>query len=316
MNKGLVALAALCVIAQSGPVNAQTVSIGSNPQGSSAYATAAAVAKVAAQEAGLRARVVPQGGPAVTLPLVNKGKLTYSISVSIVTAFAKKGIAMFKKRPQEKLRVVSALRNLYFGYVVPKKSNIRELSDLRGKHIPVGFSKQKIAGLFNKAVLATAGLTLKDIKGVPVPSSVRALEDLMGGKVDASSVPVAGGQTRQAHASIGIRYLTIAKTPAAKAAIGKILPGVVIETLEPSPEFAGITGPTNVLAAPFILNASADLAEGEVYKLVKTLHANKKKLVAAFKGLKGFNPDKMYVDFGVPYHAGAMKFYKEIGQVK
>ncbi|HIC58657.1 MAG TPA: hypothetical protein EYO71_01070 [Rhodospirillales bacterium] len=43
-------------------VFARTFSIGTNPQGSLAYSTGAGIAKVANEVAGIKARVVPQGG--------------------------------------------------------------------------------------------------------------------------------------------------------------------------------------------------------------------------------------------------------------
>jgi TRAP-type uncharacterized transport system substrate-binding protein len=63
--------------------SAQTLGIGSNPQGSLAYSTAAGIAKVATEATDLKLRVIPQGGPVVTLPLVNSGELDFSISVSM-----------------------------------------------------------------------------------------------------------------------------------------------------------------------------------------------------------------------------------------
>ncbi|MCY4192119.1 MAG: hypothetical protein OXD42_12510, partial [Rhodospirillaceae bacterium] len=88
------------------------------------------------------------------------------------------------------------------------------------------------------------------------------------------------------------------------------------EKISPSPAFAGVTGPTNIMAAPFIITANAKVSDGLVYDLVKAMAANKKMMVAAFKGMSGFNPDKMYVDIGVPYHPGAMRYYRETGQAK
>ena len=63
--------------------SAQTISIGTNPQGSLAYATGAGIARVAIEDADVKMRVVPQGGPVVTLPLLNKGRLDFTISVSV-----------------------------------------------------------------------------------------------------------------------------------------------------------------------------------------------------------------------------------------
>lgn len=58
---------------------AQTLSLGTNPQGSLAYATGSAISKVGIEKANLRIRVPPQGGPSNTVPLVNSGELDFSI---------------------------------------------------------------------------------------------------------------------------------------------------------------------------------------------------------------------------------------------
>ena len=110
---------------------AQTYSIGSNPQGSLAYAAAAGVAKVASEDAGLKARVVPQGGPVVTLPLVEKGRLDFSIAVSLVAAFGKQGRAMFNGKKQKNVRIVATLFPLRLGFYVRKDSGITSLNSSR-----------------------------------------------------------------------------------------------------------------------------------------------------------------------------------------
>ena len=312
--KSLFLAAAATMIAL--PALAQTYSIGTNPQGSSAYATGAAVAKVAKDVLNLRARVVPQGGPVVTLPLVDKGRLDFSIAVSVVTAFAHRGAAMFKGKPQKDVRVVAVLRTLRLGIFVAKDSGIGSVADLKGVRLSSGFAKQRIQGLFWRALLNMADLTFKDVKGVPAPNGVRGVDDFMGGKVDAAMFSITSGKMRQALASRGFRYISLPDDPAAVKKLQAIAPGSVVEKISPSPAFAGVTGPTNIMAAPFIITANAKVSDGLVYDLVKAMAANKKMMVAAFKGMSGFNPDKMYVDIGVPYHPGAMRYYRETGQAK
>jgi len=298
------------------PAFAQTYSIGTNPQGSSAYATGAAVAKVAKDVVGLRARVVPQGGPVVTLPLVNSGRLNFSIAVSVVTAFANQGKAMFKGKPQKDVRVVAVVRTLRLGIFAAKDSKIASVADLKGKKISSGFAKQRIQGLFWRALLNMADLTFKDVKGVPAPNGVRGVDDYMGGKVDAGMFSITSGKMRQAYASRGFKYVSLPDDPASVKKMQAIAPGSVVEKIGPSPAYAGVTGPTNIMAAPFIVTANAKVSDDIVYKLVKAMAANKKMMVAAFKGMAGFNPKKMYVDIGVLYHPGAMKYYRETGQAK
>lgn len=296
------------------PAAAQTFSIGSNPQGSLAYAAAAGVAKVAIENADIKMRVVPQGGPVVTLPLLNNGELDFTISVSVVTAFSRTGGAMFKGRKQSNVRVAASMFPLVLSWYVRKDSPIKTIADIKGMRVPSRFTKQKIAGLFGQAMLATAGVTLNDVKGVPVPNGVRGVQDFMAGKIDAVNFSLSSGKTREAHAAVGgIRVLSAVMNAKTQAIVRKIAPGAVLDTIRPSPVYPGVTGPTNALMAPFIVNASTKTPNEVVYRLVKALHANKKKLVGSHKAFGGFSPAKINRDLGLPYHPGAEKFFKEAG---
>ena len=94
--------------------------------------------------AGIKARVVPQGGPVVTLPLLDKGELDFSISISMLAVFAHKGVAMFKKSgKQPNAQVVAAVIPLELGWFVRKDSNITSMKDLKGKRVSSKLSKQK-----------------------------------------------------------------------------------------------------------------------------------------------------------------------------
>lgn len=299
-----------------GPAAAQTYSIGTNPQGSSAYPTGAAVARVARDKMDLRARVVPQGGPVVTLPLVNQGKLDSSIAVSVVAAFAYQGRAMFKGRAQKNIRVVAVLRTLRLGVFTKQDSNIKTMADLKGARVSSGFGKQRIQQLFWQAMLAMPGLTYKDVNSVPAPNGVRGVDDFMAGNVDVAMFSITSGKVRQTFAAVKSRYVSLPDDPASIKRLQAVAPGTIVETVSPSPAFAGITEPTKIMAAPFIVTAGAQVSEEMVYKLTKAIAESKDLMVSVFKGMSGFNPKRMYIDIGVPYHPGAMKYYRETGQAK
>ncbi len=293
---------------------AQTISMGTNPQGSLAYATGAGVAKVAIENAGVKMRVVPQGGPVVTLPLLNKGKLDFTISVSVVTAFARTGAKMFKGKKQSNVRIVASLFPLILGWYVPKDSPIKTFADIRGKRVPSKYTKRKIAGLFARAMLAAHGITMNDVKKFPVPNGVRGVDAFMAGKVDAVYFSLSSGKTRQAHAAVGgIRVLTMQKNAKTQKIIHSISPGAVIATIQPSARFPGFSKPINTLIAPFIVNASSQTPNETVYKVVKAIYENKKKMVLSHKAFNGFQPKTINRDLGLPYHPGSIKFFKEIG---
>ena len=312
MTRLVIGILALIFAAQG--VQAQTVSIGTNPQGSLAYATGAGVAKVAIEAAGVNMRVVPQGGPVVTLPLANNAELDFTISNVAASSFAVLGKEMFKGRKQENIRLVAVLFPLYGGFYVRNDSGIKTLSDLKGKRIPSKYTKQKIVGLNSLSVLNTVGLSYKDVVGVPVPNGVRGVRDFMEGKNDAAYFSLTSGITRQAHAAVGgIRVLSMENTPEALAALRSIVPAGSIATLQPAKLYPGVMKPTHVFQASFVVNASTKTPDDVVYKVVKALHANKQKLIGSHGMFKQFDPGKMHVDLGVPYHPGAARFYKEMG---
>lgn len=314
MKTAIMAGAAAAASLAAAAACAQTISIGTNPQGSLAYATGAGIARVAIEEAGVKMRVVPQGGPVVTLPLLNKGRLDFTISVSVVTAFARQGAAMFKGRKQENVRMAASLFPLVVGWYVREDSPIRTIADLKGRRLPSKYTKQRIAGLFARALLATAGIAEKDTRPFPVPNGVRGVEAFMAGKVDAANFSLSSGKTRQAHAAVGgIRVLSAELNARTQEILQGVAPGAYIGTIQPSPRFPGVEGPTNTLVAPFILNAGADTPDELVYRVVKAIWANKEKLVASHKAFGGFDPKGINRDVGLPYHNGARKFFAEAG---
>ena len=47
--------------------------------------------------------------------------------------------------------------------------------------------------------------------------------------------------------------------------------------------------------------------------MLKAMVANLPDMVAINKAMDGLTPKMMAVDIGVPFHPGAVKFYKEVG---
>ena len=296
---------------------AQTVAIGSNPQGSVAYSTAASIAKLISDETDLQMRIVPQGGPVVTIPLVNSGELEFSVSNSIPVFFGQRGKAMFKDRPQVEVKMVAALYNLNVGYFVRADSDIMTLEDMKGRKVASKFTKQKVVGLIGRSILATVGMTMNDVVGVPVPSGGRGVEDFIAGKVEVGLFSMTSGKVLQADAAVGgIRWLSVSTDEEAQAKLKAVAPGSYVEEVGPAENHPGVTGPTGIFAGPFLLLAGDKTSEETVYQITKVLHDGQAALAAANKTFNNFDPAAMAPDLGVEMHAGALRFYREIGLVE
>lgn len=293
---------------------AQTVSLGTNPQGSVAFAAGSAIAKVAIEKGDIRMRVVPQGGPNVVFPLVNAGELNFGVANGTVANFAYRGVEEFDT-PNENIRFVARLFPLYAGFIVRGDSDIHTLSDLKSRVVPSAYINQMTLVNSSDAVLSTVGLSTADVDGAAVPNGVRGVQDLEEGKVEATWFSTTSGRVMQADAAItgGIRVLPVENTPENDALVAQVAPGASIEDVAPGPSFPGVDETIGTFVQPFVLVANSDTPDDVVYAVVKALHENKEALAISFGSFTNFDPNGLKVDVGVPVHPGAAKFFAENG---
>jgi uncharacterized protein len=296
------------------PAAAQMYGLGTGKQGFFTYSAGAAIAKVASDN-GLSLRIQPFGGTSAYVPAVNAKEVDFGLANELETNYAVTGTVIYKDKPQLDIRVVAITNPLYSALFVRKDSPIKTISDLKGKRIPTDYVSQKVLDILVQGTLANAGLTYNDIQKVRVPNVVGGANEFAEGKADAFNFALGAGKVAETDAKVGgIRALPIDPSPEAMARLRKWVPVAYATKVEPAKGRAGIIEPTTLFAYDYLLLASTKVPDEAVYKLTKILHNNKAALVAAFRPLAGFMPDRMNKDMSpVQFHAGAIKYYKEIG---
>lgn len=296
--------------------SAQTYGIGANPQGSIFYAAGAAISKVMVEQAKLQFRVAPYAGSSTYLPLINKGDLAFGLSNTAESAFAYEGKEMFKGRANNNLRAVALTIPILSGIGVRKDSDIKTIADLKGKRVPVGYNSGRIFHFLQGGALATAGLTDKDLNGVPTPNFVEGIKAFMAGRTDAAYFPYNSGIAKQAMATVpgGWRYLSIDGSPDGVKKMVDFTPTSMAAAVKPGANSTGVeANPTYLVRVDIMLLASNKVADDVVYNVVKTMYGNKPALAKALGAFNRFDPKGMTRPHPAPYHPGAIKFYKEIG---
>lgn len=312
----IAAAAALALAAATGSgAAAQTVGIGTLPQGSQGFAVAAAVAKIASEAGGLDARAVGQGGSNVYLPQVARGEIEFGTSNTFESVFAARGTGNFEGRPLPQLRMVAALTPFRTGIMVRRDSGIRSVQDLRGRPFPTDYTAQRLVSVMLDAALAMAGMTTDDLTRVPVPNFVRGAELLASREVDGVLLAPGSGVVQQADSRAGVTFIDLPTGPEAAAVLAQRLPGARIVTVEPG--IAGVTAPTAMMGYEYTLVAGAGVPEDTVYRLVKALHGNQAALAAANREFADWNPAEMAPAIeGIEYHPGAVRFFREAGLMR
>ncbi len=307
---GLMAVIASATVAHD--VAAQPVGIGTSPQGTITYQMGAAVAKALTESAKIQARVQPSSGTGTMIPLVNSGEIDIGFCNSLELIESVSGTGTFDKRPNPKLRQIATLYPLVTGLFVRADSPIKTLADLKGKKIAYGFTSQEIIKTTVDAMLATAGLTIADMQPVLVPNLIRGVEEFMAGRVDVTTFALGGAKTQEADASVGgIRWLDLGNSPAANTALAKVFKTAYIGPANPAPNIAGLKAPIHTMHYDYTLFANADVPADRIKAITAVIAEQKEVLAAAFPGFKGLQPAKLFKDIGVPYHDGAVAYYKD-----
>ncbi len=302
-------LAAAPLVAQ-----AQVLGFGSAPQGSIGYNMSAAIARVMSEQAGIQSRVQPYSGSSAVLPLVNSGELDLTVCNVLEIQEAAAGEGMYKGRKQPNLRVLGVIFPLYSSIFVRKDSPIKTLADLKGKRLPYGYSSQLTLERIVDAIIATGGLERKDIVPVLVPNVIRGADDFMEGKLDGGFFALGAAKVAEVDKTVGgIRYLPTPDDPQALARMKKLMPYAYVTTVNPSPAFVGLDGPTKLMGYDYLVAVGAHVKDETVYKIAKSMYENKPKLVESLKAFGIWNPQQMHKPMPAPYHPGSEKFFKEKG---
>jgi len=301
-------------VAMATPAAAQMYGLGTGKQGFFTYSAGAAIAKVASDH-GLALRIQPFGGTSAYVPAVAAKEVDFGLANELETNYAVTGTVIYKGKPQPDIRVVAIMNPLYSALFVRKDSPIKTIADLKGKRVPTDYTSQRVLDILVQGTLANAGLTYNDIQKVRVPNVVGGANEFAEGKADVFNFALGAGKVSETDAKVGgIRALNIDPSPEAMARLRKWVPVAYAAKVEPAKGRAGINEPTTLFAYDYLLLTSTKIPDEAVYKLTKILHENKAALVAGFRPLAGFMPNRMNKDMSpVQFHPGAIKYYKEIG---
>lgn len=294
----------------------QAVGIGTGPQASLTNRIGSAIAKVIADDAGLKTRAVPHTSNAHHAPLVDRGTLAFGVTSTGDLGDAVAGRGSFRGHPVSKKFVIAArMVPLPVGTLVRKDSPYKTLKDMKGRKFACGFTAQKTVLAILNSFLGNAGMSASELDCVPVPNTTAGTQLFLKGTIDGTPSSLGGARLRNASAKVGgIRILKMFNTPAGIAAMQKAYPGSYLIKLRKG---IGVEGETWSMAFDMILMTSTKTSNETVYKSVKALYSGKPGLMSVSKVFGGFNPKAMAVDFpGVDIHPGAMKFYKEVGVTK
>lgn len=264
---------------------------------------------------GLIASAVSSRGSVDNVNAIISGLRNSGFAQSDVAYWAYTGTGTMEgKEPATDLRTIAALFEEHIHLVALADSGINSVADLKGKRVSLD---EPGSGTYVDAnlILEANGLSA-DMVTAEALKGAAAAEALRNGKIDAFFA-VAGyptGAVVELASAADIKLVPISGA-GADALTDKY--GFFASSEIPEGTYEGVAGVTTVaVGAQWFTNASED--EELIYGITKALwNEQSRKLldVGHAKG-KTVTPDTALNGIGVPLHAGAERFYKEVGLLK
>jgi TRAP transporter TAXI family solute receptor len=297
----------------SGQASALELRIMTGPQGGSWYPLGGAIAEILKKEVpGTTASVLPGAG-IINIQGVETGRAEIGFGNSVSTADAIAGREPFKT-PAKNVRQLGTLYMQYFQVVVLEDAGIKSVVDLKGKSIAVQ-PRGNTGEQMTRELLQVYGLSYKDMAKVSHVSYNDAVALMKDGHAQAftliTTVPAAA--ILDLASSRKIRMLTLPDDKFKE--LQKINSGYSRREI-PKGIYPGVEYDVHQFGTYTHLMIRADLPDDLVYGITKALAKNADSLGAVVKDVKGLTVKEMAFDVGVPYHPGALKFYKEAGALR
>lgn len=279
------------------------------PIGGSWYPLGGAIAElVKTRIPGVTISVGPGGGISNVMAIeAGKADLAFGVLASTLDGLA--GREPFRRKIQN-VRHVATLYRQYFQIVAFADSGIHSVADLRGKTIipgPRGFTGEQMT----RHLLQVYGLSYRDVRKVHHVGYSDAVSLMKDRHADVflaiTTIPAPSildlASTRK------IRLLGL---PEGKIrALQRINPGYVRRVI-PKGIYPGLEADVVTIGTTTDLLVSANLPEDLVYQITKVVVEGKEELSLVVPDMKGVRPQEMAPDIGVPYHPGALRYYREI----
>ncbi len=284
------------------------------------YAIPASVTEKVAPALGSKIRLIP-GNDVERINMMRTGK-AHLATMAADTYWAAMGLSYyctFAMGPQP-IRIVWAGWPYAAGStgLVTAASGIKTPYDLKGKRMGVVVGAAwSLEGV--KANLAWAKLTTNDVTIVEVSTTGAVNKALTEGKIDftmgAPNAPGFYEAEASPHGAYLVRYSHDDKEGWAR--YQKFMPyhvpgySTVGATIKP-----GEKVPTPMYAFPITM-AMADQREELIYEICKAHYTKMDEIAKAYPGNEAMRPERAIIPeiaTMAPFHAGAVKFYKEIGR--
>ena len=240
-----------------------------------------------------------------------RGEIAFTLGDALNEAWKGNEEAGFKT-PLKKLRTIAAIYPNYIQIVASADSGIKTLADLKGKRIAVGAPKSGTE-LNARDIFKGAGMSYKDFSKVEYLSFGESVELIKNRQLDATLISAGLGVAAIRDLATAVK-ITIVPIPA--DVVAKIGEAAYQPSTVPANTYGGQTEAVATVAIQNFLVSHEGVSTDTAYKMTKAIFDNLPELQSAHAAAKAISRENAAKAPPVPLHAGAEKYYREVGLIK
>lgn len=290
--------------------------MGSAGTGSAGNAAAVGLASVITKYTPMKVTVNPYSTSAEFMQRLITGELDMVYTNAWEAAEQYHGIDWFKDLGKQNIRVIRLGQGTWkVGLLVRKDSGINTVADLKGKRF-VTAKGMAILTTSNEAMLKGAGLKgFSDVQLVEVASMNDQGLAMKEGRGDVFQARLGTSVIQDVNTVYPLKFLDAKAINAeAEKTMFANLPGLYYAPVKAGSE-QWVPNDVNLLGQDMMVFTKDKLSDDIAYATAKALYEHYDDLAPINAELKnGFKPElSVKANFDVPFHPGAIKFYKEKG---
>jgi len=222
------------------------------------------------------------------------------------------GVGPFKGVAKVPLRVLF-WGDPYAYHIYTTNSKIKAVSDFKGKRVAGELMGTYDTNLIRQAVLEANGLSDKDVKVIPFKGIAECAQLVKEGMADVcmtnTSFPAVSIDEVTASKPVYLISLSKESIEKAIATLGPVWTGVTI----PANAYKGQTSAVPTIGGYGVIISRSDLDETLAYSIVKAVYDHQQEFWGYYAGAKSWTLENAVAMWAIPYHPGAVRYYKEKG---
>ncbi|TVP90547.1 MAG: TAXI family TRAP transporter solute-binding subunit [Pseudomonadaceae bacterium] len=287
--------------------------------GAAGYAQAAALGGMLKHKEGSNIRILPGRNDVSRMIPLKNGRADYCLC-GIASYFGQEGIFLFNRPtwgPQPIRMVLASQGTQSFGLAAAADTGLDSPADLRGQRIIFIRGADSI-NMITTAILAYANLTWDDVRRVDAAGTNEAIEALINGHADvmpmSTRTPL---MERIASSPRGINWLDMPnETEEEQAAWERAQQVIPYYLPQVETRGAGVSEANPWQGGGYalpILVTNSDRDADEVYALTRFVDENFADFKDLAPGAEGWELSRQVFDWVMPYHEGAIRYFREVG---